>query len=97
MKKAIFDRYANAIAKEFNLTLEEMFSTSRKQHLVEARQMLYYLCRERPMRISSIQTYLKDNGLDIHHSTIIHGNKKAKELIKSDPDYSNLSERISRV
>ena len=97
MKKAIFDRYANAIAKEFNLTLEEMFSTSRKQHLVEAGHMLYYLCRKRPMRLASIQRFLKEKGLDIHHSTIIHGNKKAKKLINSDPDYSNLSERMSRV
>lgn len=97
MKKAIFDRYANAIAKEFNLTSEEMFSTSRKQHLVEARHMLYYLCRKRPMRLASIQRYLKDRGLEVCHSTIIHGNKKAKELINSDPDYSRLSERMSRV
>jgi len=97
MKRVIFDRYANAIAKEFDLTLEEIFSTSRKRNLVEARQMLYYLCRERPMRISSIQTYVRDSGLDICHSTIIHGNRKAKELINSDPDYSNLSKRISRV
>jgi len=97
MKKDIFDRYANAIAKEFDLTLEEMFSTSRKRNRVEARQMLYYLCRERPMRISSIQNYVKDSGLDIFHSTIIHGITKAKELIDSDPDYQNLTQRMSRV
>lgn len=97
MKKAIFEKYATAVAKEFHLSTDEMFSTSRKQHLVEARQMLYYLCRERPMRISSIQTYLKDSGLDVCHSTIIHGNKKAKELINSDPDYRYLAKQISRV
>ena len=40
--------------------------------------MLYYLCRQRPVRISYIQRFMKEQGYSVAHSTIIHGYKKAK-------------------
>ena len=51
MKKEIFNNYADTIAKEFHLSLDEMFARSKKRDIVDARQMLYYLCMERPMRL----------------------------------------------
>ena len=58
MKKEIFDRYTNAIAKQFHLTLDEMFENSKKRDIVDARQMLYYACMERPIRLSYIKKFL---------------------------------------
>ena len=52
MKKHIFDAYATAIAKQFHLTLDQMFDKTKKREIVDARQMLYYMCMERPIRIS---------------------------------------------
>jgi chromosomal replication initiation ATPase DnaA len=97
MKKAIFEKYATAVAKEFHLSTDEMFEGSRARECVDARFMLYYLCVERPIRTSYIQRYMKEKGLDVCHSTIIHGYKQAKELVDSDPDYKNLAKQISRV
>tara|TARA_R100001510_G_C7549890_1_gene134107 strand:+ start:98 stop:391 length:294 start_codon:yes stop_codon:yes gene_type:complete len=97
MKKAIFEKYATAVAKEFHLSEDEMFKRTRSRECVDARFLLYYLCMERPIRTSYIQKYLKERGLDICHSTILHGYKKAKELVDSDPDYKNLAKQISRV
>jgi len=90
MKKEIFDDYATAVAKRFHLTLDEMFTSSRRQDLVDARQMLYYLCMERPIRISYIQRFLETYNFKVTHSTIIHGYNKAKELIDRDSDFKNL-------
>ena len=43
MKKNIFDQYATAIAKQFHLSLDQMFSPNKRRDIVDARQMLYYL------------------------------------------------------
>jgi chromosomal replication initiation ATPase DnaA len=96
MKKNIFNTYADAVAQHFHITLDQMFSPSRRRDLVDARQLLYYICMERPIRLSYIQRFLSENGCEVTHSTIIHGYKKAKELIDSDPDYANIIERIEK-
>ncbi len=94
MKKEIFDRYTNAIAKQFHLTLDEMFENSKKRDIVDARQMLYYACMERPIRLSYIKKFLAEYGYDVQHSTIIHGYKQAKNLIDEDPDFKKMIEEI---
>lgn len=94
MKKKIFDYYVNAIAKEFNISKTQMFKNSKKRDYVDARQMLYYACMERPMRLSYIKSYLKEYGYEVQHSTIIHGYKQAKILIDTDPDYKEMIEGV---
>ena len=96
MKKEIFNTYANSIAKQFHLTLDEMFARSKKRDIVDARQMLWWLCMERPIRISYIRTFMGEHGFDASHSTIIHGYKQAKKLIDSDPDYKKLIKDIKK-
>tara|TARA_R110002110_G_scaffold394671_1_gene608872 strand:+ start:207 stop:500 length:294 start_codon:yes stop_codon:yes gene_type:complete len=90
MKKDIFDGYAIAIAKQFHLTLDQMFDKTKRREIVDARQMLYYLCMERPIRISYIQRFMEEQGHAVAHSTIIHGYKKAKQLIESDKDFEDV-------
>ena len=97
MKKDIFDAYASAIAKQFQLTLDQMFTKTKRREIVDARQMLYYLCMERPIRISYIQRFMEENGHDISHSTIIHGYKKAKEHIDKDKDYQKVVDKLQNV
>ena len=97
MKKDIFDAYATAIAKQFHLTLDQMFNKTKRREIVDARQMLYYLCMERPIRISYIQRFMEDQGHSVAHSTIIHGYKKAKELIDKDQDFQDVVTQIQNV
>ena len=97
MKKEIFDKYALAIAKQFHLSLDQMFDKTRRRDCVDARQMLYYLCMERLIRISYIQRFMEENGHSVTHSTIIHGYKKAKELIDSDTDFKELISDITNA
>tara|TARA_R110002012_G_scaffold185786_1_gene352368 strand:+ start:162 stop:461 length:300 start_codon:yes stop_codon:yes gene_type:complete len=94
MKKKIFDKYANAIASEFHLSIEEVFEKSKRSDITTARQMLYYLCFERPLRIASIRRFLAEYGYDLSHSNILHNYRKGKEKIDSDPDYKELIKKI---
>ena len=93
MKRKVFDAYATAIAKEFHLELDQMFSPARRRDIVDARQMLYYLC----IRLSYIQTFMEQNDCPVQHSTILHGYKKAKELIDNDKDYQQIVEGIKET
>ena len=92
MKKDIFIAYARAIAEQFHLTLDQMFDKTKKRECVDARQILYYLCMERPIRISYIQRFMEEQGHSVSHSTIIHGYKQAKKLIDNDKDYQSILE-----
>ena len=97
MKKDIFEIYANAVAKQFHLNLDQMFSDTRRRDIVDARQMLYYLCMERPIRVSYIQRFLSEHGYEVYHSTILHGYKKAKELVDKDQDYQQVVQEIKKT
>jgi chromosomal replication initiation ATPase DnaA len=90
MKKKIFDYYAISIANQFNITLEEMFTQTKASHIVDARQLLYWLCIERPIKKSYIKTFCENNGYDVSYSTLRHGYKSAKTLIDSDPDFKSM-------
>jgi len=94
MKGNIFEAYANAVAKQFHLELDEIFNKDKRRDLVDARQMLYYLCMERPIRVSYIQRYMAEHGCDVFHSTIIHGYKKAKKMVEEDEDYKAIVDLI---
>ena len=94
MKQDIFDKYADAIAERFHLSLEEIYSTKRTRDVLDARQTLYYLCLERPIRLSYLQRFLGENGCDLKHSTIINGYKRAKDLIDTDPDYKSIVDQL---
>lgn len=87
MKQNIFNHYAERIAKLFNISKEDMFSKSKKSDLVEARHLLYYMCYNRQIKITSIQDYMELGGYIIQHSSIIHGIKTVEDKIKGDKDY----------
>jgi chromosomal replication initiation ATPase DnaA len=87
MKKEIFDQYADSIVRLFGITHEELYSKNRIIKLVDARQLLYYMCHERNIRVTQIQEFMKENGYDTNHSTIIGGVRSMAVKVKLDPDY----------
>jgi chromosomal replication initiation ATPase DnaA len=95
MKREIFTAYAEQIAHVYGLTQEELFQSSREAKYSQARHMLYYLCRKRPMTLKQIQEYMVEKGHSTHHSSIIHGVNRIQELMDSDPDYVTLYTNIN--
>jgi len=94
MKKDIFEYYANAIAKQFHISLDEMFTQTKQGHIVDARQLLYFLCIKRNFKKTYIQTFLKEYGYIASHSTITYGSEQAEKLINNDPDFASMIKRI---
>lgn len=87
MKTDIFNQYVDSICKLFDITKDELFSKKRTSQLVDARQLLYYMCVDRRMQIITIQSLMRDNGYDTNHSTIITGIRSMRVKIQDDPDY----------
>lgn len=96
MKEKIFEYYASSIARQFNISLEELYTQTKKSHIVDARQLLYWLCIQRPIKKSYIQTFLKENGYKVSHSTLIYGYRQAEKLIDSDPDFKKMIKEIQK-
>lgn len=96
MKQEIFDRYAEKIAEVFSLKVEDLFVKSKKRDVVDARQLLYYACSKRPMKVVYIQKYMKHNGYDISHTSILHGISVAAERAESDKDYKKVVKGLDK-
>lgn len=96
MKSEIFNQYTNAITKLFRIDKAELFSKNKRRDLVDARQLLYYLCFTRPMALIYIQNFMKENGYDISHSTIIHSIKAVEMRLAEDRDYASVVNNIQK-
>lgn len=94
MKRNYFIRYADEVMSVFGLTKEELFAKNKTRNVSEARQFLYYLCYNRPMRITDIKQYLSEFGYVTDHPSIIHGIKMINGRADGDRDYFKLIKKI---
>jgi chromosomal replication initiator protein len=97
MKEDVFNQYVDRVLNLFNITKEEFFSKSKKRNIVDARQLVYYLCSQRPIQITYIQKYMCQNGYDVVHSVIIHGINAMQSRVKEDRDYQAIIKELDRA
>ena len=90
MKEELFNQYTQKVMNTFGLSKEELFRKTKKRHIVDARQMLWYVCRQRPMRVVQIQEYMSNSGYNTAHSVILHGINVMSEKVEDDQDYAEL-------
>jgi chromosomal replication initiator protein len=87
-----------AVARRGNISSIDLVSPCREQDLVVWRLVLYGLCRE--LTYASYGKIARILG-DRHHSTIMKGLTRLKELRAKDPAidaaYISLSQELSRV
>ena len=97
MKQDIFNQYVAQVAKMYHIDENDLFKKSRVQDIVDARQMLFYLCYTRPMPVYSIKTYMAERGLPLQQSAILNGVKKLEKHLANDPDYSYAISSIEKL
>ena len=96
MKAEIFNTYATAIAEEFNITEEDLFTKSKRRQIVDARYLLYFACFNRPMRVVYIQEYMRERGYKVAHSNVIHGIGEIEKRLEYDRDYNRLLVKLKK-
>ena len=87
MKREIFNLYLESISSRFDVPKDDIFTKTKRREIVDARHVLYYMCSERPMKISYIQMYMKESGYDI----------QVKLLVDSDKDYHRMISEIEET
>jgi|TARA_Y100000033_G_C2741243_1_gene108586 chromosomal replication initiation ATPase DnaA len=96
MKEKVFNSYATQVASLYGISEAEMFSPDKAKSVVDARYMLMYLCKMRPIRVMVIKELFEKRDLVMHHSTVVHGIKVAEKMMKLDPDFKSAVKSISK-
>jgi chromosomal replication initiation ATPase DnaA len=94
MKNQIFNDYVERIVDLYKIPREEIFTKIKRTDVVDARQMLFYLCNRRNISHTQIKRHLMDENFEIGISTILHGIKVMEEKIASDSDYKQIINKI---
>jgi len=94
MKHDVFNQYVEQVIDLFGITKEDFFSKNKKRDIVDARQLVYYLCAKRPMQITYIEKYMSEAGYIIKHSSIIHGISAVEKKIAKDKDYVSVVKEV---
>lgn len=97
MKEDVFNQYVDRVTDLFNVKKDELFSKEKKRHIVDARQLLYYLCYNRQMKLIIIQKFMMNNGYKIAHNSVINGIRVIQEKIKEDKDYQSIIKDIEKA
>ena len=92
-KELSVEEIQKRVSQSFNLSVKELNSSSRKKHIVRARQSAMYLTRK----------YLKKSLNDISmafgkkdHTTVLNSIKKVEKLKLEDPDFKRVLEVLQR-
>ena len=80
------------VSKFYGITVSDLISNARKQHLVKARQMAIYLCHE----LTSLSlAKIGQNFGNRDHSTVLYSCEKLKGLINTNEEIKNDIENIT--
>jgi len=93
MKKPIFNKYVELICSDLNVPIEKLFIKDRTMKYVNARFILYSLCKSRPMSVLQIVEYMGDNGYKISRQSVEQGIRKINK--STDPDVINFMEKLT--
>lgn len=97
MKKELFNKFVEEILLAFRLTREELFRKDKDNNIVDARQMLYYLCDQKAINYLQIEKMMAENGYSIKYNSIVHGIKSMSKKMAKDSDYRKIIKRLEQL
>ena len=90
LPEASFTAIAQAVAKMTHVTIGDLRSKKRTQHIALARQMAFYLCRQLTKR----GTPLIGEFFGRDHSTVIAGAQRIAERVDSDANFRKTMQKM---
>ena len=94
MKENIFNQYVEKITKLFGITKEELFSKTKKREVVDARQLLTYLCYNRQIKFVTIKSFMDKNGYKVSHQNLLYNTRNIQDKVSEDRDYVTIISKI---
>ena len=96
MKKDIFNQYVSKVCELFGIEPDDLIKKTKHRNIVDARQLLFFLCDKRQIQKIYIEKWMNDAGFTIGHSTIIYGINRVKDRMRGDNDYVSIVKDIER-
>ena len=91
-------QYIDNICNHLAIVSEDLFVKTKEAGVVEARQLLYFLCYTKSnMSITEISKYTLNKGYTQDVSNIKKAITRVEERIATDPDYKLIIKRLDRV
>jgi chromosomal replication initiation ATPase DnaA len=98
MKEYIFKQYIDNICAHLGIHSSDLFVKSREAGVVEARQLLFFLCHTRQkMGYTEIKKYTDNVGFEQDVTNISYHVEKMQERISEDPDYINIVNKLDKI
>ncbi|MCQ2149282.1 MAG: chromosomal replication initiator protein DnaA [Bacteroidales bacterium] len=89
------EKVQNTVCDYFNLALSDMQSPSRKRHIVQARQIAMYLCRNHITNCSLSTIGAEIGGKD--HATVLHACSTVSDLMSTDKTFRQYVTDIEKM
>lgn len=89
-RRVNFDMILEETADSFNVSPDVLFSSSRQRDIVDARQVVMYLCR----KLTDLSLPAIGNRLNRKHTTVLHGITEVKNRVAVE---KNLAEAIHGI
>ena len=97
MKKHIFDEIVIAVSKHTKINKEDIFTKTKFADIVLARQTWFYLCYQRGLTKTMIAQYMNESGYDIGAPAVYYSISVIDSMVKEDPDFRIIMDKISNI
>mgnify|MGYP003117420175 CR=1 FL=1 len=94
MRKIQFNNNLEIVENSLGITKDVMFEKTKNRDVVEARDLLYYLCTIQKMRANTILKFCQELGFEADLSQISRGKAKVKHKISTDEIWKELIKGI---
>ena len=98
MKEYIFIQYLQNICSHLGIESSDLFVKSREQRIVDARQLLYYLCVEKSnMGLTEITGYVNNQDFDEDQPNILRSVESFRQKVANDSDLKVIIRKVSDI
>jgi chromosomal replication initiation ATPase DnaA len=92
--KEAFDLYLSAVSEKMGITKSLILSKNLDRDVTAARHMLWKLCKNRPMRVATIQKFMLEYGHKVSHTAIINAIRRMEKKFVDDVNYEVMFESL---
>ena len=94
-KEEALQKIEKVVLDKLQVPVEKLFHSSKKRNHIDARQIFFYLCKDRNIRPCYIQDYiLSEHNHKMAHSNILYGQAKIKNYMRVYSDLRNLVKEL---
>ena len=98
MKEFIYQKILKNICSHLGVESSDLFVKSKETGVVDARQLLYYLCYNNSnMKLTEISSYTNNQGFHEDQANISRSVESFSKKLESDKDLQAIVDKLKRV